>query len=254
MILSISSSGINVIERGVYHFGLSGYPNVTTSDLKKIIAFINYEKTHGRQTQIVCQDEQILEAVNNALSNPVTVEDIVLPLENDYVYHATDIESTKKKFAGGKLLSAEKVYGKSSEELSIQKRDSLWNDPADYFEYIMFGWGDSLIGDYVVLSENFPSDDDLAKGNFNPGVRFYFFYKDIIQHPGHTFDGNHPVKIKDEIILTDYLYACIVPEQYKINLENFILQSIRPKVFFLSQEGIGLDEWNKKVYDYVRKL
>jgi len=39
----------------------------------------------------------------------------------------------------------------------------------------------------------------------------------MIKHPGYVFDGYHPAKIKDELVLTDYLYACIVPEQYKTN-------------------------------------
>ena len=254
MILNISIDNTNVIERGVYYFGLSDYPHITTTDLKNVIAFIKYEVSHGRQTQVVCQDEQILEAVNNALSDPESIEGIALPLVNDFIYHATDIESAIRILSGGKLLSAEKVYGKSGEELSIQKSSSLWNDPADYFEYIMFCWGDSPIGDYVVLSENFLSDDDLAKGNFTPGVRFYFRYEDIVRHPGHMFDGYHPVKVKDEIMLTDYLYACIVPEQYKSELEGFVPQSIMSKMFFLSNNGVGLDDWNKIVYDYVRML
>ncbi len=35
------------------------------------------------------------------------------------------------------------------------------------------------MGDYVVLSENFPCEEDLLKGNFNAGVRFYIKYEDI---------------------------------------------------------------------------
>jgi hypothetical protein len=118
----------------------------------------------------------------------------------------------------------------------------------------MFCWGKNLTGDYVVLLGNFPSEGDLLKGNFNPGVRFYFRYDDIIRHPGHAFDGYHPMKVKEEIILTDYLYACIVPEQYKIKLDSRALPELVSKVHFLSQYGIGLTDWNEKVYDFVSKL
>lgn len=259
MILNISNHGSGVIERGVYYFALSDYPHITASELKNMIAFINYEKTYGRQTEIICEDENILEIVNNAVAHPdmvvykKTTEENILPAENEFVYHATDINAARKILSGGKLLSAVKVYGKTGEELSFRKRYSLWNDPADFFEYIMFCWGDSMTGDYVVLSENFPGEDALEKGSFDPGVRFYFRYADIIRHPGHVFDGYHPVKVKDEILLSEYLHACIVPEQYKIEPDP-ILPELKSKVHYLSQKGIGLNDWNDKVYDFVKKL
>ncbi len=254
MTLNISKNNSNVIEHKVYYFGLSDYPHITISELKNVIAFIKYEKLHGRQTEIVCQDENIMQVINDAVANPDTIMNILTPVENEFIYHATDIKAAQKILSGGKLLSAEKVYGKTGEELSFEKRDSLWNDPADFFEYIMFCWGDNMTGDYVVLSNNFPSEDDLLKGNFNPGVRFYLLYEDIIQHPGHTFDGYHPIKVKDEIVLSDYLFACIVPEQYKNELDSIVLPGLVSKVHFLSQKGIGLTDWNEKVYDFISKL
>jgi len=254
MILNISSNNTNVIERGVYYFGLSDFPHITKSELKKVVAFVKYEKSHGRQTEIVCLDEKILAAVNEAVLNCESAESTILAAESEYIYHATDITSAQKILSSGKLLSAEKVYGKSGEELSFQKQDSLWNDPADYFQYIMFCWGDSPIGDYVVLSEDFPCEEDLLKGKFNPGIRFYFRYEDIIRHPRHIFDGYHPVKVKDEIILADYLFACIVSEQYRADLDGFALPEVAQKIHYLFQDGIGLAAWNNNVYDFVREL
>ena len=55
-------------------------------------------------------------------------------------------------------------------------------------------------------------------------------------------------------MLHNYLYACIVPEQYKIELGDTILPELTSKVFYLSQNGISLYEWNKKVYDFVDKI
>lgn len=253
MILNISNGNANVIERGVYYYGLFDYPQITTSDLEAIIAFINYEKLYGREVEIICDDENILAVVNNAILNPDKIDNISSTV-GEFVYHATSIKATQKILSVGKLFSAEKVYGKSAEELSFEKRNSLWNDPADYFKYIMFCWGDNPTGDYVVLLENFPSEEDLLKGNFNPGIRFYFRYKDIIQHSGHVFDGYHAVKVKDEIVLSDYLYACIVPEQYKNDLDNFILPELTSRVYYIHQKGIGLYDWNGKVIDFVSNL
>lgn len=147
--------------------------------------------------------------------------------------------------SAGKLLSAVKVYGKTGDELAYEKRDSLWNDPADYFEYIMmFFWGDSLGGDYVVNSLN-------PCGNFIPGVRFYFRYENMLRHPGHTFDGYHPIKIKDEIILSDYLYACVIPEHYKNNLKSLILPDLADRIYYLPQNGFGINEWAEKVFELI---
>ena len=254
MTINITDNSTRVIERGVYHFGLPYYPHITMSDLKNIIAFIRYEKSYSRQTEIVCENENILAAINNAVSNPNNIESILLPPKNEFIYHATDIKAAQKILSEGKLLSAVKVYGKTGEELSFAKRDSLWNDPADYFEYIMFCWGDDMTGDYVVLSERASVEDDLHTGNFDAGIRFYFRYEDIIQHSGHVFDGYHPIKVKDEIVLTDYLYACIVPEQYKGELKDYAFTKLASKVHYLSQKGIRLSDWNVKVHDFICKL
>jgi len=48
MILNISKNNSNVIERGVYYFGLSDYPHITISDLKRAAASVKYEKLYGR--------------------------------------------------------------------------------------------------------------------------------------------------------------------------------------------------------------
>ena len=87
--------------------------------------------------------------------------------------------------------------------------------------------------------------------NFTPGVRFYFVYEDIINHPRYSFDGYHPAKIKDELILADYLYACIVPEQYKDTLENMVQHNIADKLFYLPQNNLGKWDWPEKAYDFV---
>ena len=242
------------IENGVYYFNLPNYPYISANEMKLIVAFTMYEKVNSRQTEIVCEDEQILDIVKKAIANPEIVEKILLSDSTEFVYHATDLNGAMGILSSGKLLSAEKVYGKTGEELAFEKRKSLWNDPADFFEYIMFCNGDDMTGDYVVLSERFPNEDDFEKGNFDAGVRFYIRSDDIMRHPGHVFDGYHPVKVKDEIMLSEYLFACIVPEQYSAMLETIVLPELASKVHFLSQRGMKLSEWNNKVYSFISAL
>lgn len=253
MILNIAKhESVGGIESGVYYFNLPKYPHISETELKCAVAFIMYEKSYDRQTIIVCDDNQILTTVNNAAANPHTIEPFILSDETEFVYHATDINSAQKILSCGELLSAVNVYEKTGEELAYEKRDSPWNDPADYFEYIMFCNGDDMTGDYVVLSENFPNKEDLEKGNFNAGVRFYFRSEDIIRHPGYMFDGYHPAKVKNKIILTDYLFVCVVPAQYIVKLDNSIVSELASKVSYLPQMNKSLSEWNNRVFDFVK--
>lgn len=52
-------------------------------------------------------------------------------------------------------------------------------------------------------------------------------------------------KIKDEIVLSNYLYTCIVPDQYKNEIENYVSLELEARVHYLSQKGLGLSDWNE---------
>ena len=267
MILNISNRS-GIIERGVYSFGLSDYPNISPLEMKNLVAFLNYEKSHGRQTEIVCEDKNVIATVNHAVAHPEIAESYIFPeiIEGDcacnqkgcltrFVCHSTDIKATKSILSSGKLLSAVKVYGKTGDELAYEKRDSLWNDPADFFEYIMFNWGNCIFGEYVVMSSHIdnPSEEHF-ENSINPGVRFYFSYEDILRHPGHTYDGYHIVKVKDEIVLSKYLHACIIPEQNKTEMVGFILPELAPRVYYIPHNVLSLRDWSEQIYDFISKL
>jgi len=261
MQVNIANHKATVIENGVYCFAPLNYPHITPLEIKSLLAFYEYEKLYGRQTEFVCEEHSIMAAINHAIDHPDTVKDIPLPekivsngcacMQNgcltEFVYHATDIKAARQIMSSGKLLSAVKVNGKTAVELAYEKRGSLWNDPADFFEYIMFCWGNCVVGDYVVMSD----DPD---GGFTPGIRFYFRYKDLLRHPGHVFDGYHCIKVKDEILLSDYLCACIVPDQYKNGLDKFVLPELASKVHYIPQNGLGVSEWSERVYNILVKL
>ena len=251
MILNIAKKHkIGGIENGVYYFTAQDYPHITASELKNAVAFIRYEKLYGRETEIMCENKHTLAIITDGV---VQLDITEMPTEK-FVYHATDVTAAQKILSQGKLLSAVKVHEKTGAELAHGKRNSPWNDPADFFEYIMFCGGDQTTGDWVVLSEDMPSEDELEKGNFNAGVRFYFRYEDLKRHPKHIHDGYHPIKVKDEIVLSDYLHSCIVPAQYKMDLECLILPGIAERVHYLSQGGLRIQDWSKKVYDFVEGL
>ena len=269
MQVNIAKHDCTIIWDGVYCFALSDYPHISDWELKKLLKFIDYEKAHGRQTEIICEDNGILAAINNAIEHPESVEIASLPVKitectqcrqhgclTEYVCHIATPENAKHILTIGKLLSAVRVFNKSGEELVFNERNAA-GDPADYFDYIMFAWG-NCVGGYRLTMERLlgrsPNEEDESGKNFIPGVSFCFRYEDIIRHPGYVFDGYHPVKIKDELVLSDYLYACIVPEQNKNEFEKLITPEIFGKIYYLSQDGLGLWDWAEKVYEYIKSL
>ena len=256
MILKIANENRSIIRKGMYLFSLVEYPTIQEWEWNNILAFISYEKAQGDKLEIVCDDEGILERIQE-VADKLDGTEYIPPVDEaieEFVYHATNVNAAQKILADGKLLSATKAYGKTKEELVIERAADGWDDPAHFYEYVMFGWGTHLVGDYVVLSENFPCADDFEKGNFDAGVRFYIKYEEIIRHKGHTFDGYHPLKVKDEILLSEYLFACIVPEQYKEQIEKCVSKELRGKVHYLQQRGLDLQAWNDKVVEYLSRI
>jgi hypothetical protein len=229
---------------------------------------MDYEKLHRRQTEIVCEDKNILAAVNQAIAHPETVENVILPTKitectyckqrgclTRFVCHTAEINNAKSIISSGKLLSAVKAFNKTADEIVLDKRNAA-GDPADFFDYIMFAWGNCQAGDRLVMErtlERSPTEDDLGK-DFTPGVRFYFRHVDILKHPEYVFDGYTPAKVKDEIMLSDYLYACIIPEHYRNDFKVLIPSDFSDRVHYIPQDGLGILDWSERVYDFVEKI
>ena len=271
MIVKIAKHDFTIQWDGIYYFALSNYPRISPWELKKLLVFMDYEKHHGRETKIVCEDEAILGAVNHAINHPETVMDAALPEKitectycrhkgclTEFVCHTATIVNARKILESGKLLSAVKALGKTADELVADARNAA-GDPAEYFDYIMFAWGNCQAGDRLVMernrvgSLNYDAFLEALEKDFFPGVRFYFRYSDIIRHPGYVFDGYHPAKVRDELILADYLYACIIPEHNRDEFAGIIRQDIANKIHYLPQNGLGLLDWTEKVYDFISK-
>lgn len=257
MILDFQSSGGSSIKHGCYRYILTNYPQVAEWEWNQIRQFICYEKAHKHPLQIKCEDPNLYKMIK-AEADKLDGTEYIPPVEDaieEYVYHATDVNAAIKILTSGRLLSATRAWGKTGEQIVEEKKSSgsEWIDTPDFYEYIMFGWGTHLVGDFVVLSENFPSDEDFQKGNFDAGVRFYFRYEDIIKHEGHTFDGYHPIKVKEEVLLDDYLYACVISEQYRVQTEAVIPEKYLSRIHFMVQRGKTLQEWNENVVEWINQ-
>ena len=130
------------------------------------------------------------------------------------------------------------------------------NDPEDYFDYIMFAWGNCQAGDRLVMERKlgrFPDDKDLSIG-FTPGVRFFFKYNEIVKHPNAVFEGVLPLKIKNEVVLADWIHAIIVPEKEKNRIESYVPEALKEKVHYIENDCYDIWEWSEKVYEYAKNI
>ena len=264
MLIKIGNFEFTEVWDGVLYKKLSQYPAISDWEKRNIIEFVEYEASHGRECEIQCENADVLAAVNQALQNRETyrhsprpaliTECTACPVRKgcvtEFVCHTTSIESAGKILECGSLLSAIKARSVPVEELMKESRNAA-KDPADYFEYIMLSWGNCQAGDRLVMERKlgrFPNEQDLSK-DFTPGVRFYFRYEDLVKHPGRVFDGVLPMKIKDEIVLKDWLYAMVVPAGVALDVPD----DLKDRVFYVDNDCRDIWEWSEKVYQAIEK-
>ncbi len=97
---------------------------------------------------------------------------------------------------------------------------------------------------------NFPDEEDLSV-RFNPGVRFYFQYDQLIKHPNAVCDGVLPMKVKDEIILKDWVYKIVIPMELKEEVESHIPYELKDRAIYVEQDCKDIWDWSEKVYRII---
>jgi hypothetical protein len=268
MKIDIGKHEFSIIWEGIYYHALSNYPLISEWELNGIIKVVDYESLYGRKVEIVSDNKEIMEKVNYALSNKNEFMKVEKPEKltectackqkgciTKYLCHTAPVENALSIIKSGSILSAVKARNVSAEQLKLEPRNAA-KDPADYFEYLMLSWGNCQAGDRLVMErklERAPSEEDLSKG-FTPGVRFFFKYDELVKHPNAVFDGYHPLKIKDELILKDNVFAIIIPEVYKENFESIISDDIKARVYYMDSKNKDIWEWSEKVYKFIDTL
>lgn len=268
MLIKIGDFEFTFVWDGVFYKKLSDYPQVSAWEIRNIIEFIEYEKSYGRECEIECENKKTLDFIKdsikkreiyiNTLRPHLITECTACPYRKgcitDYVCHTTSFDNAIKIFRCGSLLSALKARNVAVDELIRESRNAA-NDPADYFEYIMLAWGNCQAGDRLVMERalgRFPNDDDLSI-NFNPGIRFYFKYDKLITHPNAICDGVLPMKIKDEIVLYDWVHRIVIPEKLRKELEKHIPENIKDRVIYIRNDCEDIWDWSEKVYCVIEK-
>ena len=269
MLIEIGDFECTEVWDGVFYKALSNYPYITKWEIKSILDFMEYEKRYGRACRIECENKGIIDRIENAIQNPTKYKNISPPkritectacpyrkgCETEFVCHTTSVENAAKIFESGKLLSAVNARGIPAEQLMMESRNAA-HDPADFFDYIMFAWGNCQAGDRLVMErklKSFPSEEDLSV-NFTPGIRFYFKYDEIIKHPNAVIDGVLPLKVKDALNLSKWVYAIVIPISHKSELESTISSNLKHKVIYVENDCKDIWDWSEKAYSIIEKL
>lgn len=265
MKLHISNHDFSIVWEGVYYKALKNYPAITDWELKSIIDFVIYEEDNGRNVSFEIKDKELEDRILDAINNPSLYNDTKKPEKieectackqkgclTDYLVHIAPVEYAKLILDQDSLKSARQVRNESLEVLVSEDRNAA-KDPADYFDYIMFSWGNCQAGDRLVMERKLnrlPNENDLSR-DFTPGVRFYFRYDDLVQLERATFDGYHALKVKDFMDLSNLL-AIIVPDDHKKEFLDF--KKYKSKIHFIKNDCHDIWDWSQKVYDYVSRL
>ena len=233
---------------GVLYKKLSGYPEMTDWEIQTVLDFIKYEKERD------VGGNKMLESVPEKITE-CTACPTYKGCMTDLVCHTSPVENAIKILECGSLLSPVLARKMSAAELAKEARNAA-NDPEDYFDYIMFAWGNCQAGDRLVMERKlgrFPDDKDLSIG-FTPGVRFFFKYNEIVKHPNAVFEGVLPLKIKNEVVLADWIHAIIVPEKEKNRIESYVPEALKEKVYYIENDCSDIWEWSEKVYEYAKNI
>ncbi len=268
MLIKLGDFEFTSVWDGVFYKKLSNYPMVTNWEIRTIIEFIEYEEQHGRKCKIECDNEDTLHTILDGIEHKeaylatprpkLITECTACPYRKgcvtEYVCHTTSADNAIKIFECGKLLSALNARNVPVEELMRESRNAA-NDPADYFEYIMFAWGNCQAGDRLVMERTlgrFPNESDLSV-KFEPGVRFYFQYEQLLSHPNAICDGVLPMKVKDEILISDWVHKIVIPTKLKNVLASYIPPDLKDKIIYIENDCKDIWDWSEKVYRIIEK-
>ncbi len=99
--------------------------------------------------------------------------------------------------------------------------------------------------------KRFPTEADLSV-DFTPGVRFFFKYDKIVTHPNATFESVLPLKIREEVILSDWVNTIIIPSAKIEAFEAIVPYELKSRIFYLENDCKDIWSWSEKIYEFVK--
>lgn len=268
MKIHIGNHAFTELWDGVFYKALSDYPHVSDNEMKDIIDFLHYEKINGRQCEIRADREDILQYVLKEVQSPDKYRHVRRPeiirectactsrggCMTDLVCHTAPLENAISILKCGSLLSAVKARGLPDTVLQKEERNAA-KDPADFFHYVMFSWGNCQAGDRLVMERKLgrsPAPEEMDEG-FTPGVRFYFVYDDLEKHPQAVHDGFLPLKVKDAVDLDAYVYRIVIPSEYKEQVKAVLPEGLSERAVYLDHDGLDVWQWSEKAYSFAHE-
>ena len=67
-------------------------------------------------------------------------------------------------------------------------------------------------------------------------------------------EGVLPLKVKDEVVLKDWVHAIVIPEACRSQTIEHIPDTLSGKVHYIANDTRDIWQWSEKVYEYVKRL
>ncbi len=269
-----------------YQCTFSDYPEASDWELQHLNEYLLYEIDHDRKVILWSESADASQAIKNSVSeffkykegdlSTLVKSKLASQVERarkippklthcrackeegcitDLVCHVTSVVDAERVLTSGVLLSACEVRNVSGQALA-REESNVAGDPPDYFEYVMFTFGNCIAGDRLLLERNLgraPTDTELAE-ELRPGVRFYFSYADLVEHPGFFSDGYHFCKVKDKLEIEPYLIVAVALSATASRLSRVTPQNLIKRMIFIEQaEHIDLWDWSHAAYEAARR-
>ena len=270
-----------------YQCAFGDYPEASEWELQHLNEYLLYEIDHHRKIVMWFQNDRTCKSVNNSVTQFFKYDDLGLSAFvksklasqaeraknippklthcqaceekgciTELVCHITSVANAEEILKSGVLLSACEARGESGQTLAFEERNAA-ADPPDYFEYVMFTFGNCTAGDNLVMERELgrlPTQKELTE-MFRPGVRFYFRYADLSSHPRFCSDGYHSCKIKDSLEIEPYLVAIIAPVSATADLSGAVPPGLKGRLAFVEQTKYSnLQPWSHKAFQIAKQF
>ena len=269
-----------------YQCSLSNYPEPSDWELKHLTEYLLYEIDHDRRITLWFENAQTYKSAKDSIiqffkykgmglstfvkSKLATQRERVIDIPpklthcqacyekgcmTELVCHVTSVTDAAKILQSETILSACKARKESDRILALEDRNAA-GDPPDYFEYVMFTFGNCTAGDRLVMERTlgrFPTKKDLTE-SFYPGVKFYFRYTELVDHPRFCSDGYHYCKIKYSLDIYKYLVAAIGPRAAETDLLETISPELKKYFVFVDHTKYNdLCLWSHNAYEVAKE-
>ncbi len=84
-------------------------------------------------------------------------------------------------------------------------------------------------------------------------MRFYFKYDQLYKHLNAICDGVLPMKVKDEIILSNWGYKIVIPVKERDKLKMYISNDLKDRIIYIENDCKDIWDWSEKVCGIIEK-